>query len=73
MPQTSPPKAKPLFSKHSLWYVAWGCDNELDGDADDDGGNFPDSGAGLGAIMTAEVRRPRTTALAVIALSLSGV
>jgi hypothetical protein len=50
-----------------------GCDNEVNGDDDDDGGNSPSSGAGLGAAMTAEARRPRAAALAAIALPLNGV
>jgi hypothetical protein len=45
-------------------------DKALDGDGDDDDDDrSPDFGAGLGSIMTAEVRRPRAGALAAIALS----
>jgi hypothetical protein len=54
-----------------------GCDNELDGNGNDDGigddgdngdDKSPDFGAGLGAIVTAGVRRPRAEASAAIAL-----
>jgi hypothetical protein len=46
-----------------------GCDDELlDDDNDDDGGKSQDYGAGLGTIMTAEVRWPRAAALAACAL-----
>ena len=50
-----------------------GCDNEVNDDDDDDDGNSPGSGAGLGAVMTAEPRRPRATVLAEIVLPLNGV
>jgi|AntAceMinimDraft_5_1070358.scaffolds.fasta_scaffold103668_1 hypothetical protein len=69
--QTSPPKAQqPLFSKQPLFVRGVGCNNEVN---DDDGDNSPDSGAGLGAVMTAEARRPRAAALVAIVLSLNGV
>jgi hypothetical protein len=50
-----------------------GCDNEVNDDDDDADDNSPGFGAGLGAVMTAESRRPRTAALAAIVLPLNGV
>ena len=50
-----------------------GCDIEVNDDDDDDDDNSPGSAAGLGAVMTAEARRPRAAALAVIVLPLNGV
>jgi hypothetical protein len=48
-----------------------GCDNDLHNDDDDD--KSPDFYAGMGAIMTAGVRRPEQRALAAIAFSFNGV
>ena len=52
-----------------------GCDIVLDDDGDDndDGDKSPDFGAGLGVVLTAGVRRPRTEALAAIVLLFNGV
>ena len=50
-----------------------GCDNEVNDDYDDDDNNSPGSGAGLGAVTTAEARRPRAAVLAAIVLPLNGV
>jgi hypothetical protein len=47
-----------------------GCDNKVNGDDDN---NSPGSGAGLGAVMTAEARRPRAAVLAAIVLPLNGL